>query len=293
MTKVIDGVLSLLVIGSLSANGLLLSRARHPTPAVANHSAARATPARAVAPRRRVAVPKLVWGPPGSPADCAARSADLEAKAAELDHLGDRYLGPDVRFAHAGVNAKLTAELRTQLRGHRATDGRTPSPAALECRATVCRLAGLAADDEDEWLPGFMESGWATDHLQQATRDGDQIFFEARGRGGPTAPELVADELKAFERSDALASCRSRFARAGTLDVRVDVVAEEGDIDEEPPGIALHTGGALADTDLGQCIAAALERRLTGLTLPEGPDSATLSAQFPRPVLGTLAERRE
>ena len=260
-----DLLIGALVLASLGANGLLLSRWRAARSAEAvDAGLAGATGGTG---RRAGHLPVRLDG-------CGLRAAAIEGRFAEVMRLRDQYLPPSLRWEDAALNESLTSALRTELAKHVAAG----APALqAECREELCRL--FAGETETAAIASFMRSPWRGQHLREVESDASGLLLRHRDPGAIAGGELLQRVLQDFEASGAVETCQTSFKgeRSGTVDAELTVA-----MDGEAAALTVQTGGLLASTPLGKCIAGELNRAIAAVTLPDRVERAVVMAQYPR-----------
>jgi hypothetical protein len=273
------GTLALLSLAALVFQGTA-------TPAPAPKAGASSPSGRQALPRLRPAN-----APPAPvPADlptCQSRLVAVQAEIAGLDRRIERHRNPMEVFDRGQPNPPLTAEVASALR--RTVGGTTGGalPVELQCRAQVCCAKAPDADSIKRFVEPAVEAFRDQRRLQGGGlgwRGPREACFRLRPPAAPAeAFDLVSDAVTRFRKSGAVERCQQRFAADGTLETRINLVGDEGDLEDAPLGLSVRIGGKLAGTPLGDCIAADLKRVLDDLRLPAEYESGVVFATFPNP----------
>ena len=247
----------------------------------------------AISPSGRQAFPRLRPAnapPPPVPADlptCRARLVAVQAEVAGLDRRIERHRDPMEVFDRGQPNPALTAEIATALRR---TDGGATGgdlPVELQCRAQVCCAKAPDADSMKRFVEPVVEAFRDQRRLQErglGWRGPREVCFHLRPPGAPAeAFDLVSDAVTRFRKSGAVERCQRSFAADGTLETRINLVGDEGDLEDAPLGVSVRIGGKLAGTPLGDCVATELKRVLDDVRLPAEYESGVVFATFPHP----------
>jgi hypothetical protein len=273
-------LLSLMLAGSLGANGLLLAVWRRGNAAGGGEPQVIAA---AAAPARATAAAPEGDRPPRAPftlGECQERVQALAEELAALVDLRRRHLSPAQRFGELSPNAQLTASVLTELEKAIAPAGGLPCQ--VECREDLCRMAFADAPRPPPWFERFTDSPWARESLESVEVLEDAVFFRWREPGVVRGDDFLQEVLTNFQRSGAVEACRTRFRGAGALELRLSLLSQPAAEDADaPPGLTARTGGVLAGTPLGDCMAAELQRSLASVPLPPRFDPAILLAQLP------------
>jgi hypothetical protein len=269
-----DGALALLALASLASWWGLPPAALAPTPA---------RPPLPVRPRPLVLRAEHASSPP-PPADlpaCQARLAATLAEQAALARKIERNRGVFEVFDQSEPSPALSTAYAALLGQAAPQEG---PRAEVQCRGRICCVRPADDVDIEKLLTPWFDALAQQDRMRggPSWRGPRQACFRTHTTDDPPeASDLVGAAISTFRRAGVIQRCQQNFRDEGHLDARINIVADEGDLEDAPVGITIRPGGQLAGTPLGQCLVTELRRVLDAVALPADYESAVLFVRLP------------
>jgi hypothetical protein len=272
---VVNKVAWLLFAMSAVGNVALGALRLRPPPDLATEAS---TPAGSVSATLPVLTPPRPIGATVGRASCAQRADDLRRRRAELERWVEKFATPKEIFDRSPRGPDddaLADEVRQRLR-FGPVDASHPND--IVCRGWVCRIT----KQRDAGAEPTLDSDWARRNLRKAMGTRSEAYYEIRERGVPSGYDLLERIVDDFKRSQALDRCKDLFGdERATLDVRVDLAHDDGEIDDAPAGLSLRASGSLEGTAAGKCIVDQLRAAFAAVRLPPNYTHGSMLVRLP------------